>query len=670
MFVMVSLQAQKVKGYEYWIDDNMPEKVYSSITPVSVFHLQTNLPLTGVSFGFHVLNLRFHSSTNLWSSVLQQFFTKITAPNGVDKKIVSYEFWIDDDYASRTIQNITPSSVYHMMDPLNLANVSDGFHVLNLRYKDNDNVWSSVLQQFFTKSPASVGNDKKIVSFEYWVDNDYTSRTIQNVTPSSVYHMMDLINLTSITSGFHILNLRFKDNTDSWSSLLTQFFTKNSVGFIVPNKVVSWRLWYDNDLNTLENYTLTPPVDIYHMMDTIEMPFLTIGNHMINYQFSDLNKSFSTVRTDTFNVSSCLPHGGRVINGVDSICQDQTGVVYSIRNIKNAASYTWSVPAGATILSGNNTSSITVDYPVPLSGNVSVYATNSCGNGETMICPVTVYPPTIAGAVTGGEILFFGMETTLTLEGNVGSVLKWQKRWNGGAWQDIANITNVYSEVPDTTGTWDYRAEVQSGPCSALFSDFTTVTVEPVSRTLNLTIFLEGLFDPSANQMRKAQDENGDKFPGTVADKIQIRLARTTNPYSVYYSVNDVDLNQDGTCSATIPRTGYFYLVVNHRNSIETWSSEPVSLLTDPVSYDFTSAAFQAYGDNLVEISGTWVIYGADVNQDGLVDSSDMLYVETGSDEFATGYLNADVNGDGLVDSSDMLLVEKNSDFFISSAHP
>ena len=165
----------------------------------------------------------------------------------------------------------------------------------------------------------------------------------------------------------------------------------------------------------------------------IETSFLTTGNHVINYQFSDLNKAFSSIRTDTFNVSSCLPHGGRVISGLPSVCLGQTGVVYSIRNIKNADSYTWSVPAGAIITAGSNTNSITIDFSMTASpGDISVYATNVCGNGATLTYPIIVYPSTIAGDVTGGETIFFGMEATLILEGNVGSILKWQKRWNGG----------------------------------------------------------------------------------------------------------------------------------------------------------------------------------------------------------------------------------------------
>jgi hypothetical protein len=283
---------------------------------------------------------------------------------------------------------------------------------------------------------------------------------------------------------------------------------------------------------------------------------------------------------------------------------------------------------------------------------------------------ISIKEPTVAGEVTGGGTIFFGMGATLKLEGHTGAVLKWQKRWNAGSWQDIAETGTSYTEVPDTTGTWDYRAEVRSGSCAILFSAFATVIVQPVSRTVNLTLFLEGLFNPATNQMNKARDENGDKYPGTIADIIQVHLAKATSPYSFYYSVNEADLNQDGSCTITVPRAGFYYLAIRHRNSIETWSAAPVSLLTDNSSYDFSTAASRAYGNNLKEISGKWVIYGGDVNQDKLIDLSDMIDVDNDVSTFVTGYVVTDVNGDGIVDSNDMQLVKQNSDLFISSAFP
>jgi hypothetical protein len=83
-----------------------------------------------------------------------------------------------------------------------------------------------------------------------------------------------------------------------------------------------------------------------------------------------------------------------------------------------------------------------------------------------------------AGTVTGGSNITYGSSTgTLTLSGYQGSIIKWQKQYNGGAYSDIVNTNPTYSETPVYTGTWNYRAVVQYGTCPQANSTPTTVVV-------------------------------------------------------------------------------------------------------------------------------------------------------------------------------------------------
>jgi len=84
-----------------------------------------------------------------------------------------------------------------------------------------------------------------------------------------------------------------------------------------------------------------------------------------------------------FNVAvNPVPGAAGAITGDASVCIGASGVVYSVVPIANATGYFWTVPAGASITSGSNTSSITVSFaPTAVSGNITVYGTNSCGNG-------------------------------------------------------------------------------------------------------------------------------------------------------------------------------------------------------------------------------------------------------------------------------------------------
>jgi len=116
---------------------------------------------------------------------------------------------------------------------------------------------------------------------------------------------------------------------------------------------------------------------------------------------------------------------------------------------------------------------------------------------------------------------------------------------------------------------------------------------------------------------------------------------------------------------------GMYYIGIRHRNSIEVWSSLPVNFgLVSIINYDITTNASQVYGNNLKQIGSRYVIYGGDVNQDGLIDSSDMIPVDNDSRIFNTGYLDTDVNGDGLVDSSDMIILDNNGSLFVARITP
>lgn len=132
------------------------------------------------------------------------------------------------------------------------------------------------------------------------------------------------------------------------------------------------------------------------------LPGLT-HNTTYHYRCVGQNATGTTYGSDqTFTTLCHLPEAAGTITGPDSLCQATSGHVYSVTAVQFATGYVWSLPPGGTITGGSNTNSITVSYSgSATSGNVTVYATNVCGNGTTSTLPVTVYPlpvPTISGA--------------------------------------------------------------------------------------------------------------------------------------------------------------------------------------------------------------------------------------------------------------------------------
>jgi hypothetical protein len=163
--------------------------------------------------------------------------------------------------------------------------------------------------------------------------------------------------------------------------------------------------------------------------------------------------------------------------------------------------------------------------------------------------------------------------------------------------------------------------------------------------------------------MRQAQNASGAQWPVGIADHITVELHDAANYSSIVWSAEDVPLSTSGAAVIIVPAgySGTYYITIRHRNSLETTTSSAISFAGTTISRSFATRT-SVYGENLgASGDGYFVIYGADVNQDGIVDTGDMNEVDNGSTAILIGYNLPDANGDGIVDTSDMNIVDNNS---------
>ena len=169
---------------------------------------------------------------------------------------------------------------------------------------------------------------------------------------------------------------------------------------------------------------------------------------------------------------------------------------------------------------------------------------------------------------------------------------------------------------------------------------------------LNLKIIPEGIYYNLFNQLGRR-------------DTVTVYLRNITSPYSIVDSSKAVIDSMNFTGSFIFQNTpsGTYYIATKHLNSIETWSKaggEPMTL-NGSTNYDFTTATSQAYGNNLKLKGSKYCAYSGDVNQDGIIDASDLIKVYNDSYVGLTGrYLVSDMNGDNIVDASDISTTDNN----------
>jgi len=95
----------------------------------------------------------------------------------------------------------------------------------------------------------------------------------------------------------------------------------------------------------------------------------------------------AAVDTVNITITSVPPTG--TISGLSSVCLPANQVVYTT-TAASGVTYSWSVPTGVTIVSGQGTNSIVTTWSTSaVAGNVLVSLTNSCGT-TSRILPVTV----------------------------------------------------------------------------------------------------------------------------------------------------------------------------------------------------------------------------------------------------------------------------------------
>lgn len=291
----------------------------------------------------------------------------------------------------------------------------------------------------------------------------------------------------------------------------------------------------------------------------------TLGNPVLYNSFS--NSCTSEVLTLTVNgVGACTtstksdsvtltincsaPNLGTISssNG-NTICQSETATVtYTVPVNPNVLTYNWSIPSGATLVSGQNTNTITVRYGIgSLSGNISVYGANGCGNGSISTFPITVNALPTATSISGQQQVCEGTSGIVYTALAVPNATSYT--WtlpNGSTVTTASNTITINYQTTDVSGNLSVVVNnaCGTGPISANY----TITVVPKPTfTSNLTpaaICSESIFNyvPTSSTSGVTFSwtraiQSGISNPATTANGniSEVLVNTTSNPINVVY---------------------------------------------------------------------------------------------------------------------------------------
>lgn len=138
------------------------------------------------------------------------------------------------------------------------------------------------------------------------------------------------------------------------------------------------------------------------------------------------------------------------------------------------------------------------------------------------------------------------------------------------------------------TPSLNYRMQIKTTSSSHTSKVSDPVNVNICSMRINLQAYIEGFYLGTGIQNNTLYQSGLSTDPND-ADAIQVELHESSSPFNTVYSLNTI-LKSDGFASVIFPGSVYgnsYYVVIKHRNSIETWSKLPVIFSSPEVSYDF-----------------------------------------------------------------------------------
>ncbi len=214
-----------------------------------------------------------------------------------------------------------------------------------------------------------------------------------------------------------------------------------------------------------------------HGTTNISVNWTTSGTHVVSV--AALNAcDTSAAATLNVNVQPAPPVAPGTINGSNNVCPGQES--YSISSVTNATDYTWSVSGGGTILSGQSTTSVNIDWTTPGSFDISVTASNGCGTSSPTTLSITILPdtPSVPGIIAGPVSVCPGVENYSIVNVPDASGYTWSLS-GGGTIASGQGTTSI--SINWTTSGGPYTISVTAeNPCGTSSAQTLDVNVNPV----------------------------------------------------------------------------------------------------------------------------------------------------------------------------------------------
>ena len=352
----IASSTNNLVSYEYWFNNDYANVQTSTVSPVQQHVLNTNLDVTTLPNNLNVLNIRYKDENGKYSSTMSKLFIKTSTPASINNKIVSYQYWIDNDFANKQLITLsTPVEQVNVLGDLDMTQILKGNHSIYVQFLDSLGVWSVVNHRNFVKEPFPIADfsyvatpycdsteiafvDNSIDGDEYlWDFGDGNTSNLAN--PTHIYYTANTyqvsLTVTDIASGI--------DSTIVIPVAINSLHTSSTITEVVCDTYTApdGQVYTTSGIKTAVipnaagcDSTITINLTINMVDNAVTQNGITLTANATAdfYQWLDCNNGNAIISGETSQSFTATENGSYAVKVTQNNCTD-TSACYSVTTV-------------------------------------------------------------------------------------------------------------------------------------------------------------------------------------------------------------------------------------------------------------------------------------------------------------------------------------------------
>ena len=293
-YIPVTTQKSAASGdvkVEYWLDDNLTG---SKNEKASGGNLSLTVDVSALTPGVHYFNCTpIDAEGERGASERYLFYVPYSFDKTATSSIKGIEYWIDDNYASKKIDQ---SGLQNPVFTIDIGGLTSGVHYFNCRVYNDRGEYGDFVRELFYIPVTKASGDTKLASYEYWLDDDYAHCVKGNSTNTEQTFTIDV---SQLSSGVHYFNYWPIDDQGQRGNVIRQLFYMAKVAQSASEEI-EYEYWIDADTE----HKVTGKGQTGELAFNIDVSTLEMGSHTFNFRAKDILEQWGDTFVENFTIST------------------------------------------------------------------------------------------------------------------------------------------------------------------------------------------------------------------------------------------------------------------------------------------------------------------------------------------------------------------------------